>query len=112
MARDPIYPLDDWQRPMYAQIVSVQLWPGTFDEALRAYRDEVLPAVREGKGFNGAQLLADPAGLRCLVISLWESRSDLEAFEQSGLLQMHLESRGILFRAPPMIESMEINALE
>ena len=44
---------------MHAQVVRVQVQPGKADEAIAIFRDSVMPAARQQKGFMNSYLLID-----------------------------------------------------
>jgi len=55
---------------MKARIVSAQIRPGKTSEAITLYRDSVVPAAKQHKGFKAALLLTDPDVGKALAITL------------------------------------------
>ncbi len=45
---------------MHARVVSMEVLPMNMAEAIRIYRDSVVPAAKEQRGFKAALLLTDP----------------------------------------------------
>ncbi len=84
---------------MYAQVTAGTFQPDRLDEGISIFRDSILPAARAAKGFSVAYLLLDREKSSYLVLSLWESRSDVEALVTSGF---YLE-QGL--KAAPMLTS-------
>lgn len=72
---------------MYARMMVSRVKPGTIDESLRIWNDEILPAARKQSGFLGLTLLVDRDRNAGASISLWESVAALEAAEGNGFLR-------------------------
>jgi len=69
---------------VFARVAWGKVKPGTWQDYEQFYHDEVLPKTRELKGLAFRELLQgtdDPN--EGISLSLWESREDLEAYEQS-----------------------------
>lgn len=69
---------------MYARVSTAEVQSGKMDEVLSISRDSVLPAAKEQQGFKGGLWLTDPDTNKVMILTLWESREDMEAGEQSG----------------------------
>lgn len=89
---------------MHARVISVQLKPGTAEEATRIYRDSVLPAARRQPGFQRATLLVDPATHRLVSITQWATEADLAASETSGYLKEQIAKLASFFATPVVSE--------
>ncbi len=77
---------------MYARIAWGKVKPGSWEEYERVYRDEILPGSRGVQGLRFRELLRgtdDPD--EGISMTLWESREDLEAYEQSAAYQGFVE---------------------
>ena len=59
-------------------------------EAVRVYRDEVLPVARRQRGFKGAYLLVDEASGKYQSVTLWASEADMLEGTNSGYLRVQL----------------------
>jgi len=94
---------------MQARVVNVQIEPSSKDEAIALYRDSVLPAAKQQKGYKSAFLLSDPNSGKSISISLWETEADMVAGEASGYLQQQFAKFGAMFTAPPVTEHYEVN---
>ena len=94
---------------MHARVVTVQIQPGKIDEAIRIYRDSVMPAVKEQKGFKGATLLTDSSTGKGISVTLWETQADLTAGEASGFYQEQIAKFGGVFAMPPVREHYEVS---
>ena len=79
---------------MNARVVTFQLHPGKTEEAVRIYRDSIIPAAKQQSGFKGARLLTDSNTGKGISISLWETEADLKAGETSGTIRSKLPNLG------------------
>jgi hypothetical protein len=68
------------------------------DAALERYREEVLPRVREQRGYEGAFVLLNPEG-QGLILSLWSTEEALEG--STPIAAAALQQFATVFRAPP-----------
>ena len=84
---------------MYARHVSIVLRAGSHAEVVRKVEAEILPLLREQKGFVDQISFIDPAGKDAVVVSLWDSRESAEAYsrrifpEVYGILAELIEGR-------------------
>jgi hypothetical protein len=77
----------------------------TVAEAVEAYREHVLPEVRELQGFEGVVVLATPDG-KGMIASFWETEAD--AVASTGFATAVLQDFVTLFRSPPGREQYEV----
>jgi heme-degrading monooxygenase HmoA len=78
------------------------------DEATGIYRDSVVPAAKQQKGFKGLYVLGDRKTGKGLTIALWETEADMMAGENSGYYQQQVAKFKDLFSAPPVREAYEV----
>ena len=88
---------------MYARVVTVQIQPGTTDEAVAIFRDSVLPAATWQRGFNSALLLTDQNAGKAISVTFWETESYLFAGESSGYLQEQVAKLESVLACPPAV---------
>ena len=93
---------------MHAQVVRVQIQPGKADEAITIWKDSVMAAARQQKGFKNAYLLVDRSVNRGIGFSLWESEADLAAIAESGFYQQQIAKFASVFAGPPEREVYEV----
>lgn len=93
---------------MFAQVVRIQIQPGKIDEAIAIFRDSVVPAARQQKGFKNAYLLIDRTANKAIGFSLWESEADIAAMAESGFYQEQVAKFGAIFAGPPEREVYEV----
>lgn len=58
---------------MHARTIRASIVPGKMDEAIRIYRDEVLPVLQAQPGFVSTTVLVDPESHEGMVVTLWET---------------------------------------
>ena len=53
---------------------------GVSSEFRSTYDNEVLPVMRSQAGFLGALTLANPGSLERIVVTMWETKRDMESY--------------------------------
>lgn len=97
---------------MHARVVIMEMLPIDVKEAVRAYRDRVVPAGREQEGFRAAWMLTDPETGEGLSISLWDSINDMHASEESDFHHRELGELEAFFISPPVRKHYEVSVKE
>jgi heme-degrading monooxygenase HmoA len=69
---------------MHAGVVTLRVRPDQVGEAVRIYRESVLPELREMQGFEGGYVLTDAESGKGYIIGLWHTQEDAERFQSSG----------------------------
>ena len=95
---------------MFARVITVHAQPGKIEEAATLYRDAIIPAARQQKGFNSAFLLTDPVTGKGVSVTLWDTEADQKAGESSGYVQQQLGKVAPLLAGPPLRESVLVSA--
>ncbi len=95
---------------MHARMVSMQVLPTDMKEAVRVYRDSVIPTANEQRGFRGALMLTDPDTGVGVSITMWESEADMHASEASGFYHEKLDKFDALFVSAPIRKHYEVSA--
>ena len=93
---------------MYTRVVTLQIQPGKAEEAVRIFRDSVVPAAKQQPGFKSALLMTDSNGGKGIAITFWETEADREANEGSGYFQQQVAKVGQVVAAPPTRENYEV----
>lgn len=69
-----------------ASVTVAKLKPdAAIDEARKAFDENVIPVIKEEKGFIGAFLLVSEDKVDSIAIALWESRAEAEEVQKSGI---------------------------
>ncbi len=63
---------------MFARVITAQAGSEGFDGAIRL-AEQQLPGARQLPGFNGYYLLTDAETGKIVIISLWETREQMDA---------------------------------
>ncbi len=93
---------------MFARMTTVQIRDDKIDEAIRIYKESVVPAAKSQRGYIGAHLLVDRKAGKGVSITVWDTELDGIANEQSGYYQEQLAKFKDIFTAPPVREGYEI----
>ncbi|HEY8193106.1 MAG TPA: hypothetical protein VIF36_04205 [Gaiellaceae bacterium] len=70
------------------------------DDAVRMFREEVLPELREQEAYEGTYVLANLDG-KALLLTFWETQEAADAQAQSGFYAEQLARFAAIFRSPP-----------
>jgi hypothetical protein len=66
---------------MFARNTSLRLKSiNMSSEFTRTFEDEILPLLRQQKGFVGELALANPSSMERIAISLWASKADADTY--------------------------------
>lgn len=95
---------------MYARTVTAQAQPGKVEEAMSIYRNSIVPAAKEQKGFKGAFFLVDNATGKSVSLTLWDTEADMQAAEASGFLREQIAKLGATLATAPVSEHFEVVA--
>ena len=83
---------------MFARVITAQAPTEGFDGTIRLVEQQ-LPGARQQPGFRGYYLLTDAETGKLLVISLWETREQMEAVTTgagpSGIREQHNPATGL-----------------
>lgn len=85
--------------------VHIQLKEGKQKEFLQLFESEILPVLRQQKGFQDELALLD--NNRALVISFWDDRKNAEMYHTSVYPKL-VEKLNPMIQAPPKVETFEV----
>lgn len=68
---------------MFARVITAQAGPEGFDSIVRL-AEQQLPGARQQPGFKGYYLLTDAGTGKLVIISLWETREQMDAVTAAG----------------------------
>ena len=78
------------------------------DEASRLFKENVIPAFRSQKGYQGASFISDRTTGKSICVSLWDSEQDAISNEKSLVYQEQLVKFISLFTMDPFREGYEL----
>jgi heme-degrading monooxygenase HmoA len=91
---------------MYARLVTGSIPSDRLEEAVQLWRDQVLPSVRQQKGFRGVRLLVDRKNGKIASLGLWETEADFQATVEWN--QGQIAKFVSLFLTPPDVGGYEV----
>ena len=94
---------------MYARVVSGTMQLEKNDETVEIFRNSIVPAAKEQKGFKGANLFTDDQTGKFISITLWETKEDMTAGDSSGYLQEQIGKVAAFFVSPPKVEQYNVS---
>jgi len=93
---------------MFARLTIFRISPGRVDEGKKRYKESVLPATREQKGYRGTNVMVDRKTGNTVTITLWESEEDAVANEKNRYYQENMAKFRTFFKKPPIREGYEV----
>ena len=73
---------------MYARNISFRLKPNMQSDYTRTFENQILPLLRKQKGFKGEITLSNPGNLERISMSLWDNKSNAEAYDANVYAQV------------------------
>lgn len=95
---------------MFARLLSFQWKPDKLDEAIKIYRESGIPAMKPQKGFISVSLLLDRNTGKGATVAFWDTKEDVLATEESGLVKEQLDKFKDYFVGPYTIDIFEVCA--
>ena len=98
---------------MYARVSEYDVLPGKLDSFVEAAQS-VIPLIRQQPGFRALVVLRGPRSstAQARIVSLWDSREDMKASEQSMFLYQALSRLMPFCKTFPPIDEVEVLASE
>ena len=75
---------------MFVRQTIIRTATDKIDEAAKLFEESVIPAFRTQKGYRGAYFISDRTTGKSICVSLWESKENALANEQSHVYQEQL----------------------
>ena len=92
---------------MFARNVSIHLKPNTLSDYTRTFENDVLPLLRKQNGFKDEITFAGAGGVDVTAISLWENKTDAEAYNTHTYPQV-LKTMARFIEGTPKVQSSEV----
>lgn len=67
---------------MHAQVTTVEASPARLDDAIRFFREEILPQLQQMDGFEGFIALGDRQSGKLLGVVFWENEEIMQSIEE------------------------------
>jgi len=95
------------RQTMFAAVSQLSIKPGKIEDAVRLM-EESLPGLKREPGHRGALLLTDEAKNEVVVIGLWETAGDAEAWmTQSSAGEAQRERFRAVVVTPPTVRTID-----
>jgi hypothetical protein len=92
---------------MFARNVSVHLKSNMLSDYTRAFENDVLPLLRKQKGFRDEITFAGPGGIDVTAISLWENKTDADAYNTNVYPQV-LKTMARFIEGTPKVQTSDV----
>jgi heme-degrading monooxygenase HmoA len=94
---------------MISRVVTIQTQPGKLDDAIRIYREGILPIVSQQQGYRSVMLLSDPNTNKLMIVGLWDSEAELKTADADPGIREQLGKFRETFAVPPTIENLTVS---
>ena len=92
---------------MFARNVSIRLKPNMLSDYTRTFEKEILPLLRKQKGFKDEITFANASGVDVTAISLWENKTDAEAYNANTYPQV-LKTLERFIEGTPKVQTSDV----
>jgi|SRR5579862_305901 hypothetical protein len=92
---------------MFARNVSLHLKSNMLSDYMRTFDKDVLPLLTRQNGFRDEITFAGPGGVDVTAISLWENKTDAEAYNTSAYPQV-LKMLGRFIDGTPKVQTSDV----
>ena len=92
---------------MFARNVSIRLKPNMLSDYTRTFEKEILPLLRKQKGFKDEITFANASGVDVTAISLWENKTDAEAYNTNTYPQV-LKTMARFIEGTPKVHTSDV----
>jgi hypothetical protein len=92
---------------MFARQVSIHLKSNMLSDYTQTFKNEVLPLLRKQKGFKDEITFAGPGGVDVTAISLWENKTDAEAYNTNSYPQV-LKTMARFIEGTPKVQTSDV----
>ena len=92
---------------MFARNVSIRLKPNMLADYTRTLEKEILPLLRKEKGFKDEIIFANAGGVDVTAISLWENKTDAEAYNTNTYPQV-LQTLERFTEGTPKVQTSDV----
>src|SRR5919106_4228786 len=92
---------------MYARSVSFHLKPGRSAEFTQTLEKDVIPVLRQQKGFQDEITLVAPGGVDAVGISVWDLKENAETYAR-GAYSGVLKAMAQVVDGTPQVQTYEV----
>ena len=91
---------------MFARNVSIHLKSNMFNDYTRTFEKNVLPLLRQQKGFRDEITLSNPGSVDVIAISLWDTKTNAEAYDTNAYPEV-LRTLARMIDGTPQVQTFE-----
>ena len=92
---------------MFARNVSIHLKSNMLSDYTRAFDKDILPLLRKQTGFKDEITFAGPGGIDVTAISLWENKTDADAYNTNTYPQV-LKTMARFIEGTPKVHTSDV----
>jgi hypothetical protein len=92
---------------MFARNVSIHLKSNMLPDYTRTFEKDILPLLRKQNGFKDEITFAGPGGVDVTAISLWENKTDAEAYNTNTYPQV-LKTMARFIEGTPKVQTSDV----
>jgi hypothetical protein len=92
---------------MFARNVSIHLKSNSLSDYARTFEKDILPLLRRQKGFKDEITFAGPGGVEVTAISLWENKTDADAYNTNAYPEV-LKTMARFIDGTPKLHTSEV----
>ena len=92
---------------MFARNVSIHLKSNMLSDYTRTFEKDVLPLLRKQNGFKDEITFAGPGGVDVTAISLWENKTDAEAYNTNTYPEV-LKTMARCIEGTPKVQTSDV----
>ncbi len=92
---------------MFARNVSIHLKSNMLSDYTRTFENDVLPLLRRQNGFKDEITFADAGEVNVTAISLWENKTDAEAYNTNTYPQV-LKTMARFIEGTPKVQTSDV----
>jgi heme-degrading monooxygenase HmoA len=96
---------------MYARVTTFYLSLKMMEEATEVYKNSIIPAAQNQKGFKNAFFLTNSNAGKFVSITIWENLEFALANQKSGYYQEQLDKFESFMVVQPEVEGFSVGAL-
>jgi len=92
---------------MFARNVSIRLKSNMLSDYTRTFDNDILPLLRRQNGFRDEITFASPGGVDVTAISLWENKTDAEAYNTTTYPEV-LKTMARFIDGTPKVQTSDV----
>jgi heme-degrading monooxygenase HmoA len=97
---------------MHARVSTIYGTAEEGEEGVRSFREQILPALKEMEGCEGALLLVDRSSGKAVGITFWEDEDALRASEEAAARLRQQAASNVGASEPPVVERYDVAVWE